>query len=138
MIKARDCIFKVETPTFVVASAFAWFATGNSFQIIITFIPLFSSRYMTNMSPILLFPKSNTIISIKFLSEQFLCKYDFPALAMMSIGALIIVLIAKPNEKMYTKDEMVTLLTSYQSMAFFIFTVVACSGSAIYLYFFLR
>ena len=89
----------------------------------------------TNMISGIIF---NTIISIKFLSEQFLCKYDFPALAMMSIGALIIVLIAKPNEKMYTKDEMVTLLTSYQSMAFFIFTVVACTGSAIYLYFFLR
>ena len=89
----------------------------------------------TNMISGIIF---NTLISIKFLNEQFLCKYDFPALGMMSIGALIIVLIAKPNERMYTKDEMVELLTSPQSIAFFIFTIVACTGSAVYLYFFLR
>ena len=62
----------------------------------------------TNMISGIIF---NTFISIK-LDEIFLCKYDFPALGMMSIGALIIVLIAKPNENQYTKQEMIELLTS--------------------------
>ena len=63
----------------------------------------------TNMISGIIF---NTFISIKFLDEIFLCKYDFPALSMMSIGALVIVLIAKPNDSQYTKHEMVELLTS--------------------------
>ena len=63
----------------------------------------------TNMITGIIF---NTFISIKFLGEEFMCKYDFSALSMMSIGALIIILIAKPNEEMYTKDQIVALLTS--------------------------
>ena len=63
----------------------------------------------TNMITGIIF---NTFISIKFLEEEFVCKYDFSALTMMSIGALIIILLAKPNEEMYTKDQIVALLTS--------------------------
>ena len=63
----------------------------------------------TNMITGIIF---NTFISIKFLDEQFLCKYDLPALSMMSLGALIIVLIAKPDESMFNKDKIITLLTS--------------------------
>ena len=54
----------------------------------------------------------NTFLSIKFLGERFMWKYDLPALALMCAGALTIVLLAKTDVTLYTPDQQKALLKS--------------------------
>ena len=54
----------------------------------------------------------NTFLSIKYLGEQFVWKYDVPALSLMSIGGLIIVLLANSDDKKLKPDDIRHLLTT--------------------------
>ena len=54
----------------------------------------------------------NTFLSIKFLDEKFVWKYDLPALTLMCVGALTIVLLANTDETMYTPEQQKALLKS--------------------------
>ena len=55
----------------------------------------------TNMIAGIIF---NTFLSIRFLGEKFLWKYDLPAFALMATGAITIVLLADTDEKLFTPD----------------------------------
>ena len=52
----------------------------------------------------------NTLLSIKLLGEQFVWKYDLPALSLMCIGALLLTLCAVPEENLMTYEQMVGFL----------------------------
>ena len=54
----------------------------------------------------------NTFLSIKYLDEKFVWRYDVPALSLMSIGALIIVLLANADDKKLYPDDIKRLLSS--------------------------
>ena len=54
----------------------------------------------------------NTFLSIRFLGEKFLWKYDLPAITSMVVGAMTIVLLADTDEKLFTPDQMKELLGS--------------------------
>ena len=60
----------------------------------------------------------NTFLSIRYLGEKFVWKYDVPALTLMSLGALVIVLVSEADEKKFTPEEIKELLTSLQSIIF--------------------
>ena len=60
----------------------------------------------------------NTFLSIRYLGEKFVWKYDVPALTLMSVGALVIVLVSEADEKKFTPEEIKELLTSLQSIIF--------------------
>ena len=58
----------------------------------------------------------NTFLSVKFLGEKFVWKYDVPAYTLMSLGAIVIVLQASSTEKQFGPDEMKVLLMSLPPM----------------------
>ena len=58
----------------------------------------------------------NTFLSIKYLGEQFIWRYDVPAFSLMGIGAVVIVLMASTTEKRFNPDEIKALLTSPPSL----------------------
>ena len=60
----------------------------------------------------------NTFLSIRYLGEKFIWRYDVPALTLMSLGALVIVLVSEVDEKKFTPDDIRDLLTSLQSIIF--------------------
>jgi hypothetical protein len=79
----------------------------------------------------------NTFLSIRYLGEKFVWKYDVPALTLMSLGALVIVLVSEADEKKFTPEEIKELLTSLQSI---IFNSIQCAlliGTMVYLNVFL-
>ena len=80
----------------------------------------------------------NTFLSIKFLGEKFLWKYDLPAISFMMIGAMIIVLLADTDEKMFTPDEMKSLLLSTQTLIYLLVGFVAIVAVNLYLHQFLK
>ena len=46
----------------------------------------------------------NTLLSIRFLGEQFIWKYDLPALSLLCLGALFLTLFSVPEEQLMTYD----------------------------------
>ena len=58
----------------------------------------------------------NTFLSVKFVGEKFVWKYDVPAYTLMSLGAIVIVLQASSTEKQFGPDEMKVLLMSLPPM----------------------
>ena len=81
----------------------------------------------------------NTFLSIKFLGEKFILKYDLPAFSLMASGGIMIVLLAATkSEDIRTPDEIVALLESTQSIIFFIITIAIGIGTVIYLRVFLK
>ena len=54
----------------------------------------------------------NTFLSIRYLGEKFIWKYDLVAFSFMGIGMMTIVLLANPDEVMYTAEELKDLLSS--------------------------
>ena len=58
----------------------------------------------------------NTFLSIKFLGEQFVWRYDVPALTLMALGGVVIVLCANTNDDQLSPDEIKALITSLLSI----------------------
>ena len=74
----------------------------------------------------------NTVLSIKFLGEQFKWRYDLPALSMMAFGALVLTLSAVPEKSLMTYDEMIALLSQAQSIVFMISTLIMMVLAVVY------
>ena len=58
----------------------------------------------------------NTFLSVKYLDEKFIWKYDVPAYSLMAIGAIVIVLQASASQEKFTPEEIRTMLLSFSSM----------------------
>ena len=80
----------------------------------------------------------NTFLSIRFLGEKFLWKYDLPAFALMAIGAMTIVLLADTDEKLFTPDQMKALLTNIRSVIYLLTALVLVIFTIIYVRMFLK
>ena len=52
----------------------------------------------------------NTFLSIKYLGEQFIWRYDVPALSLMGLGGLVIVLLASTSETQFGPEKIRALL----------------------------
>ena len=46
----------------------------------------------------------NTFLSIRYLGEKFIWKYDVPAFSFMGLGGVIIVMMAKTDDRKYTPE----------------------------------
>ena len=46
----------------------------------------------------------NTFLSIKYLGEKFIWKYDVPAFSFMGAGGILIVLMAKTDDRKYSPE----------------------------------
>ena len=66
----------------------------------------------------------NLILSTKCLGEQFVWRYDLPAILLISSGCATIVLNANSDPVRYTEEEIIALLTSSRSICFFVFALV--------------
>ena len=53
----------------------------------------------------------NTFLSIKFLGESFIPKYDLPAFSLLGIGAIIITRLASTSEKHFTESSIIEMIT---------------------------
>ena len=89
----------------------------------------------TNMIAGIIF---NTFLSIRFLGEKFLWKYDLPAFALMATGAITIVLLADTDEKLFTPDQMTALLSDLRSVVYLLISLALVVFTVIYLRMFLK
>ena len=73
----------------------------------------------------------STLISIKFLKEKFICKYDLPSFILIVTGCTTIVVLSNKEETKYPPDRIMTLLKSTQYQAFGIFFLLLSIASFI-------
>ena len=62
----------------------------------------------------------STILSIRFLKEKFICKYDLPSFTLIIIGCTIIVALSNQEETEYSPERIKKLLKSTQYVVFII------------------
>ena len=80
----------------------------------------------------------NSILAISCLGEKFVCKYDLPAFVLMGAGAFTIVMLASITEKVFTSEEILNLLFSYNSLYFAAGTSIFIFATAVYIRVFKR
>ena len=80
----------------------------------------------------------NSILAIWCLGEKFVCKYDLPAFVLMGAGAFTIVMLASITEKVFTSEEILDLLFSYNSLYFAAGTSIFIFATTIYIRVFKR
>ena len=62
----------------------------------------------------------STLLSVKFLKEKFICKYDLPSFTLIIIGCTIIVALSNQEETEYSPERIKKLLKSTQYVVFII------------------
>ena len=80
----------------------------------------------------------NTFLAVRYLNEKMNWKYDMPAFTLMGIGGFIIVMLANAQNKTFTSQEIVDLLTSKQSLIFASLAVIFLAGTILQLLIFLK
>ena len=61
---------------------------------------------------------STLVFSIVILGEKFVCRYDLPALILISIGCSTIVMNSNKSDETYTADDVIELLLSPRTLCF--------------------
>ena len=79
----------------------------------------------------------NTFLSIQYLGEKFIWKYDVPAFSFMGLGGVIIVMMAKTDDRKYTPEQIKELLTQSGSVTCTIVGLLSLIFTLIYLKVFL-
>ena len=74
----------------------------------------------------------STFLSIKYLDEKPVYKYDIPSVVLIVTGCIIIVLLSSYDDKTFTSQEIIDLLTMPGTIFFFCFFI--CSASCSYLF----
>ena len=80
----------------------------------------------------------NTFLSIKFLGEKLMWKYDLAAFALICLGGILIGLIANTDEKLFTADQMKELLLAGRTVTYLLVALGSIITTNIYLHIFLR
>ena len=65
----------------------------------------------------------NVYIAWKFLGERFVPKYDWTAIAFISIGTLIIILMSNKEQQIFTLPTILDVLTEPRSIFYILLTV---------------
>ena len=61
---------------------------------------------------------STLVFSVTILGEMFVCRYDLPALLLISAGCTTIVLNSNKSDESFTADEVVDLLLAPRTLCF--------------------
>ena len=80
----------------------------------------------------------NTFLSICFLGEKFIWKYDMPAFAFMGLGSITILFLASTSDKEFTHDQIYEMLTARQSLIMASIVVAFLVGTLVYTHIFLN
>ena len=81
---------------------------------------------------------ASTVLSIQILGEVFICKYDLPALILISAGCVTVVLFSSTTQTSYTAEQVIEFLKSARTIGFLVFCVLFIFLSTILLSFMLR
>lgn len=65
----------------------------------------------------------NVAISVKWLNEKFVAKYDIPAMALVFFGTLLIVLLSNKAQQTFTVERILASLTNFGSLVYFALAV---------------
>ena len=79
----------------------------------------------------------NTFLSIRYLEEKFIWKYDVPAFSFMGLGGVVIVMMAKTDDRKYSPEQIKQLLTMPGSVTCTIVGLISLVLTLIYLRVFL-
>lgn len=73
----------------------------------------------------------SNLLSVLYLKEKFLWRFDGPAMFLIVIGSIIIVSLSNYNESVYTPDDIIALLTSTVSITSFASAIVVSAATII-------
>ena len=75
----------------------------------------------------------NVFIAWKWLGEKFVAKYDVTAILLVFVGTLFIVLMSNKDQQEFTTNELLHLLSTPQSIAYFSITILLaiCSHAVV-------